>query len=93
MGVLNPKAILFFGAPLPQFVDPAKGNPAIQVYFLWAVSQVMAVAVGSPYAVVAARIQRLFVANSSFTVLADRVVGGVFIGLGVYAALVKVPGT
>lgn len=34
VSALNPKVAVFFLAYLPQFVDPAKGDPALQLAFL-----------------------------------------------------------
>jgi len=87
VGVLNPKAILFFLAFLPQFIDPSRGHPLIQTLALWALSQVMAVIVGSAYALAASWLRRLFIKPGSTNRIMDYYSGGIYIGLGVLAAL------
>ena len=79
--VLNPKVALFFLAFLPQFVDPARGNAALQVVVLGLLFDVsgtlvnLAVAVGSSR--VAARLRSGRTAR-----LVQRVTGVLFIALG-----------
>ena len=87
VGVLNPKAILFFLAFLPQFVDPSRGHPLVQILFLWLLSQVMAVIVGSAYALAASWLRQWFVRPKPTSRVGDYVTGGIYIGLGVAAAL------
>ena len=79
--VLNPKVALFFLAFLPQFVDPSRGNPALQVVVLGLLFDVsgtlvnLAVALGSSR--VAARLR-----SGRSARLVQRVTGTVFIALG-----------
>jgi threonine/homoserine/homoserine lactone efflux protein len=79
--VLNPKVALFFLAFLPQFVDPSRGHPALQVVVLGLLFDVsgtlvnLAVALGSSR--VAARLRRGESAR-----LIQRVTGVLFIVLG-----------
>ena len=84
--VLNPKVALFFLAFLPQFVDPARGNPIVQIVALGLVFDFtgtlvnLGVAVGSSRAA-----NRLREANRARAVL-QRVTGVLFIGLGLRLA-------
>jgi len=55
--VANPKAIVFFAAVLPQFLDP-RGNLALQMIVLAAISQFAEFAVLSGYIVAAASLRR-----------------------------------
>lgn len=55
--VANPKAIVFFVAVLPQFVDP-RGNLGLQMLVLAAISQAAEVAVLSGYIGAAAQLRR-----------------------------------
>ena len=87
VGVLNPKAILFFLAFLPQFVDPSRGNPLVQTLILWLLSQVMAVMVGSAYALAASWLRGWFVGDGPRSRLGDYFAGCMYIGLGAVAAL------
>jgi len=87
VGVLNPKAILFFLAFMPQFIDPSRGHPIIQTLALWLISQVMAVIVGSAYALAASWFRGWFVGPASFSGVGNYMAGGLYIGLGVFAAL------
>ena len=50
----NPKALIFFGAFIPQFVDPA-GNAAAQVVLLGATFMAVATLLDGAYAVAAGR--------------------------------------
>jgi threonine/homoserine/homoserine lactone efflux protein len=87
VAALNPKTALFFVAFLPQFVDPSQGAIAGQMMVLGCIFILMAVISDSIYALVAATVaQRL--KGSRSAVRAERyVVGSVYIGLGVTAAL------
>jgi threonine/homoserine/homoserine lactone efflux protein len=87
VGVLNPKAILFFLAFLPQFIDPSRGDPVVQTLVLWLISQVMAVIVGSAYALAASWLRGWFIKPGSHTRTGDYLAGGIYIGLGVVAPL------
>ncbi|MBN1213344.1 MAG: LysE family translocator [candidate division Zixibacteria bacterium] len=87
VGVLNPKAVLFFLAFLPQFIDPSRGNPVIQTLALWFLSQVMAVVVGSVYALAASWFHRLFFKSGGQSRKGDYLAGSIYIGLGLAAAL------
>ncbi len=84
--VLNPKVALFFLAFLPQFVDPSRGNPVLQIVALGLLFDTtgtlvnLAVAVGSSRA--AARLRR----NSRAGTLLQKVTGVLFIGLGLRLA-------
>jgi threonine/homoserine/homoserine lactone efflux protein len=83
--VLNPKVALFFLAFLPQFVDPSRGNPALQVVALGLLFDVsgtlvnLAVALASSR--VAARLRRSDEPGSTGRLI-QRVTGGLFIALG-----------
>jgi threonine/homoserine/homoserine lactone efflux protein len=85
--VLNPKVALFFLAFLPQFVDPTRGNPALQVVALGLLFNTtgtlvnLAVAIGSSRA--AARLRGPSRAGS----LLQRLTGAIFIALGLRLAV------
>lgn len=85
VGVLNPKAVLFFLAFLPQFIDPSRGSPLIQTLVLWFISQVMAVVVGSAYALAASCLRGWFIGFRPSSRVGDYLAGSVYIGLGVAA--------
>jgi threonine/homoserine/homoserine lactone efflux protein len=87
VAALNPKTALFFVAFLPQFVDPSQGAIAGQMLVLGCIFILLAVISDSMYALVAGTVgQRL--KGSRSAIRAERyVVGSVYIGLGVTAAL------
>jgi threonine/homoserine/homoserine lactone efflux protein len=84
--VLNPKVALFFLAFLPQFVDPSRGNPALQVVALGLLFDVtgtlvnLAVALGSSRAAAALR------GSGRAAAVLHKVTGVLFIGLGLRLA-------
>ena len=84
--VLNPKVALFFLAFLPQFVDPARGNPALQVVALGLLFDIngtlvnLGVALGASRA--AARLRRTSRTGSAL----QKLTGVLFIGLGLRLA-------
>lgn len=76
----NPKAILFFAAALPQFINPAL--PIVpQVAVLGLASQIIEFAVLSFYATVAARASAM-ATGSSFITLTHRLSGGALVAAG-----------
>jgi threonine/homoserine/homoserine lactone efflux protein len=73
----NPKALLFFMAILPQFLDPL-GSLEVQVALLGVTSIVVEAIVLLGYGLLAARAQRL-AARPRFATLTHRLSGGILL--------------
>jgi threonine/homoserine/homoserine lactone efflux protein len=87
VAALNPKTALFFLAFLPQFVDPTAGSVTLQLLTLGSMFVMMAIVTDSMYALLASTAGGWLKKNRSF-LRADRyIVGSVYIGLGLTAAL------
>lgn len=82
----NPKALLLFGAFIPQFVDP-KSDYVGQVVLLGVTAMVTAGIFDSAYAVVAGRARTLLSAQR--VRLVSRISGGFLIGGGLWLALAR----
>jgi homoserine/homoserine lactone efflux protein len=82
----NPKALFWFGAFIPQFVDP-KGNYVAQIAFLGVTAMVVALLSDGAYAVLTGR-AGAFLSKRKVR-LVSRVSGGFLIGGGVWLALRK----
>ena len=87
VNVLNPKTALFFLAFLPQFVDVSRGVVGLQILVLGLIFVVLGVISDGLYAV-AAGTAGTWLKREGRLLRAERYVsGGVFVGLGVTAAL------
>ena len=87
VAALNPKTALFFLAFLPQFVDPSAGSVTLQLLMLGGTFVAMAIVTDSIYALLASTAGGWLKRKQPF-LRADRyLVGSVYIGLGVTAAL------
>ncbi|WP_350336228.1 LysE family translocator [Coralliovum pocilloporae] len=82
----NPKALLFFGAFIPQFIDPA-GNALLQTILLGATFMIVATVLDGAYAVLAGRAGSLL--SQSRVRLVERISGSFLIGGGLWLALLK----
>jgi threonine/homoserine/homoserine lactone efflux protein len=90
VAALNPKTALFFVAFLPQFVDPSQGAIAGQMLVLGSLFVMLAIISDSMYALLAGSVGR-WLKGSRSALRAERyLVGSVYIGLGVTAALADV---
>lgn len=87
VAVLNPKTALFFFAFLPQFVDPSKGAFAPQLLILGCIFVLMAIVTDGLYALLAGSVGQWLKGSRSFLQMGRYLVGTVYIGLGVMAAL------
>ena len=83
----NPKTILFFGALLPQFVDPA-GDVALQMLVLGATSVVVEFAVLSVYGGLAGRLRR-FATRPAVALWFERTAGGLLVAAGIGMAAIR----
>jgi threonine/homoserine/homoserine lactone efflux protein len=88
VNLLNPKTALFFLAFLPQFVDPSRGAMAGQIVFLGLLFTLMGMTSDALYAVAAGTAGRWVKRNRRYLRWERYLTGGVFIGLGLTAALV-----
>ena len=88
--VLNPKVALFFLAFLPQFVDPSRGAPAVQMAVLGLIFDLNGTLVNIGVAVGAHSVASLFLGEQSRNArIMGRATGVLFIGLGARVALMR----
>jgi threonine/homoserine/homoserine lactone efflux protein len=87
VNVLNPKTALFFLAFLPQFVDPSAGPVAPQMLVLGLMLVSLGVLSDGTYALLAAGIGNRLRSRRRL----EKLSGGVFVSLGVVAALAGEP--
>jgi homoserine/homoserine lactone efflux protein len=85
----NPKALVFFTALLPQFVDPAKPL-ALQIAILAVTSILIEFGVLTAYTALASRASR-YAQRPRFASMLKRVGGGLLIGAGAGLATLKRP--
>ena len=81
----NPKALLFFGAFIPQFVDPSAGDAAAQTALLGFTFMAVATVLDGAYAVLAGRAGRLLTRGR--VRLVEKVSGSLLVGGGGWLAL------
>jgi threonine/homoserine/homoserine lactone efflux protein len=86
--VLNPKVALFFLAFLPQFIDPAKGNPALQVVALGLLFNTTGTLVNLGVALAASRAAASLRRTTRAGMWLHKLTGALFIGLGLRLAFV-----
>jgi len=88
VAALNPKTALFFVAFLPQFIDPSRGAVAWQMFGLGCIFIVLALTSDTLYALLAGTVGQWLKGSSSSALRAGRyLIGGLYIGLGITAAL------
>lgn len=85
--LLNPKLLLFFFSFLPQFVDPARGEPVGQMLFLGLVFQVTALPTNLAYAAAGGSLAALIARSPVWARAQNWFSSAVLIGLGVRLAL------
>lgn len=84
--VLNPKVALFFLAFLPQFVDPSRGNPALQVVILGLLFDTTGTLVNLGVALGSSRAAARLRGGSRAGATLQKLTGILFIGLGLRLA-------
>jgi threonine/homoserine/homoserine lactone efflux protein len=87
VATLNPKTALFFFAFLPQFVDSSKSSITLQLLTLGCLFVLMAIVTDSLYALLAGTVGQWIKGTRSFLRVDRYLIGTVYIGLGVMAAL------
>lgn len=87
VNLLNPKTALFFYAFLPQFVDPVRGAVIGQILLFGGLFVLLASCTDSLYALLGSTMGKLLTRNARFRQGQRYVTGGVYIVLGVTAAV------
>jgi len=85
--LLNPKIAIFFLAFLPQFVDASGGPVAVQILILGALFTLLAVLTDGAYVLLAGAVGRRLRSGQRARSVLAKLSGGVYIVLGVSAAL------
>lgn len=86
VNLFNPKTALFFLAFLPQFIDPVRGNVAIQTILLGIIFSSLALISDSTYAILAGTLRNWLKGNRRMMVSQRYFTGGIYITLGLVTA-------
>jgi len=86
VNLLNPKTALFFLAFLPQFVDPSRGHPTLQIFELGVLFALMGWSSDSVWALVAGTVAERFRSSVRLRRAQRKVSGGALIALGLASA-------
>lgn len=89
VNVLNPKTALFFLAFLPQFVDPARGSVAGQIFVLGLVFVTLGVMSDGMYALLAGSARHWVTGNRRMALAQKYGAASVYLGLGALTAFAK----
>ena len=89
--VLNPKVAVFFMAFLPQFVRPNEGSVTVQLIVLGFLVILVGLAIEFLFVLLADKATRFLRNSRRFCAWLDKVLGAVFVGLGVRLALMEKP--
>ena len=91
VNVLNPKVGIFFLAFFPQFVDPGRGEPALQFLILGVVLIGVVLVTDTLFALTAGAVTRLLRRQSGQSRWPQIVGGLTYIGLGIFSATIDPP--
>ena len=91
VNVLNPKVGIFFLAFFPQFVDPGRGEPALQFLLLGTVLIGVVLVTDTLFTFTAGVVTRLLRRQSGQSRWPQIVGGLTYIGLGVFSATIDPP--
>ena len=84
--ILNPKVAIFFMAFLPQFVREGYGSVPFQFTYLGIIIILVAIIIEGIYILFASKISTKLRENKKYSIWMDRVVGTMFLGLGIKLA-------
>ncbi|MFJ7737275.1 LysE family translocator [Lysinibacillus sp. NPDC097287] len=84
--VLNPKTALFFLAFLPQFVHPQQGSAFLQILTLGLIFVVLSILYTTSIVMGVQQVQQLFKGPSRISRWSGKIIGAIYIGLGLKVA-------
>jgi threonine/homoserine/homoserine lactone efflux protein len=87
VGITNPKVLVFFGATLPQFVHPERGNTVQQMILLGLVFEVIALVSDGAWGLLAGSVRTWFAASPKRLEAVGGLGGLAIAGLGIRLAL------
>jgi len=87
VNLLNPKTALFFLAFLPQFVDPSRGHPSLQIFELGVLFALMGWCSDSVWALLAGTVADRFRSSFRLRRAQRNISGGALIALGLASAI------